>query len=141
MAGTPNAAAVSRALKRQGFSPLPSGTVRRREGIRVSQSPRHVAVTVDLDNASRATELADDLFQALVASKYHVERMATNRLWVLARLDDPATTPATLVHRANVTRRGSGWGWRCSCGEEPNRSTRNRRTAEGWAKDHERAHA
>lgn len=80
----PNAAAVSRALRRQGFRPLPSGTSRNREGIRVSQSPGHVAVTADIDRTGNATELVDEMFQALASSGYHVERMATNRLWVLA---------------------------------------------------------
>ncbi len=40
------------------------------------------------------------------------------------------------AHDATVNRRGGGWGFRCTCGEAPNRSTRQRRIAEGWADTH-----
>ncbi len=43
----------------------------------------------------------------------------------------------TSEHHAAVTRRGSGYGFRCTCGEEPNRSSKQRKVAEGWAKSHE----
>jgi hypothetical protein len=41
------------------------------------------------------------------------------------------------VHRAQVTKRGSGYGYLCSCGDAPNRSTRRRADAERWARLHE----
>ncbi len=47
---------------------------------------------------------------------------------------------ASQQHHATVTRRGSGYGYRCTCGQEPNQSTKQRRTAEGWAKIHEASH-
>jgi hypothetical protein len=42
----------------------------------------------------------------------------------------------TETHVAHADRRGGGWGFRCSCGEAPNRSHRHRRVAERWARDH-----
>lgn len=80
----PNASAVSRALRRRGFRPLPSGTSRNREGIRVSQAHGHVTVTADIDRLGNATELVDEMMQALAACGYRVERMSATRLWVLA---------------------------------------------------------
>ena len=45
-----------------------------------------------------------------------------------------------MSYHAKVTRRGSGWGYRCTCGEAPNQSTRQRRTAERWARLHQVEH-
>lgn len=44
------------------------------------------------------------------------------------------------THTTTITRRGSGWGFRCSCGHSPNRSSRRRRDAERWADQHRRTH-
>lgn len=40
-------------------------------------------------------------------------------------------------HVTRLSRRGGGWGFRCSCGESPNRSHKHRRVVEGWAARHE----
>jgi hypothetical protein len=40
-------------------------------------------------------------------------------------------------HKTIVSKRGGGYGFRCSCGEAPNRSTRQRKVAEQWARAHE----
>lgn len=67
---TITAASISGRLKRAGFHPLPSGTSRNREGIRVSRAalPGAVTVRVDLDSDSAAEKLAAELEQSLTAS-------------------------------------------------------------------------
>lgn len=67
---TITAASISGRLKRAGFHPLPSGTSRNREGIRVSRAalPGAVRVTVDLDSDSAAETLAAELEQTLTDS-------------------------------------------------------------------------
>ena len=71
---------VSRALRRAGFRPLPSGTPRTREGLRVSRAATHVVVLVDLDSASAAARATDDVFDTLAAKGYVVDRVAPNRV-------------------------------------------------------------
>ncbi len=42
-------------------------------------------------------------------------------------------------HITQITRRGSGYGFRCSCGEQPYRSSKRRSDAERWAELHKAA--
>lgn len=67
------AAAVSRALRAGGIRPLPSGTPRDREGVRVSSSILESAsVTVSIDAPGARARLAAAVEEALTAASYHV---------------------------------------------------------------------
>lgn len=63
-----SAAAVSRFLATKGIRPLPSGTSRMREGVRVSGSLGTVSVSVDLDSDRDAKFLTDEIVAELVAA-------------------------------------------------------------------------
>lgn len=69
------AAGVSRALRRHDIRPLPSGTARSREGIRVTTSytDARAGISVDLDNTARAERIALLVTAALKAEGYTVE--------------------------------------------------------------------
>lgn len=74
---------VSRTLAAAGERPLPSGTSRMREGIRVSSyGGGRVAVAVDQDNDREATARADDLVSILEDAGYTVERQRPTYLVV-----------------------------------------------------------
>lgn len=79
---TLQASAVSRKLRAGGLRPLPSGTPRSREGVRVSQTPGHVSVLADVNAPSLAVVLADTAFAILAAANYRVERISDTLLWV-----------------------------------------------------------
>jgi hypothetical protein len=40
------------------------------------------------------------------------------------------------AHVTHIVRRGSGWGYQCSCGHAPNVSSKQRRVAEKRARLH-----
>jgi hypothetical protein len=69
------ASAVSRALKEAGIRPLPSGTPRTREGLRVRRTihPLYVAyVVADYDLDREALDVAIAARQALIGAGYRV---------------------------------------------------------------------
>lgn len=71
------AAVVSSTLRRAGIRPLPSGTPRGREGVRVSRGVggatiAHVSVLIDSTRERKS--LTDDVAAALTAAGYNVER-------------------------------------------------------------------
>jgi hypothetical protein len=69
------AAAVSRALRKQGITVLPSGSTRMREGVRVSSFTGVAAsVSVDLDAPGQARRLTDHVIEALHAAGYRTTR-------------------------------------------------------------------
>jgi hypothetical protein len=70
-----SAAAVSRALSRAGLRPLPSGTSRTREGIRVTRAaPGAAWVNVDMfDHPRDALYLAAEAAKALRAAGFTAE--------------------------------------------------------------------
>lgn len=80
------AAAVSRTLARSGHRPLPSGTSRMREGIRVCRAApgmRYSAiVSVDFDQDAAAERRADDLETILRDAGFRVERTGSAQLTV-----------------------------------------------------------
>lgn len=65
-----SAASVSAALRRGGLRPLPSGTSRMREGLRVSRSWQSVRVTADLNSNRDAIEMAKWAAEILTAAGY-----------------------------------------------------------------------
>lgn len=68
------AAAVSRALRAGGLMPLPSGTARGREGIRVTAGVLSTtSVIVSIDAPGARARLADSVSEVLVAAGYAVE--------------------------------------------------------------------
>lgn len=69
------AAAVSRTLREAGMRPLPSGTPRSREGIRVSRTslPATAYVSVDVDLPRKAARMAADVAEVLTEAGYAVE--------------------------------------------------------------------
>lgn len=75
---------VSRVLREAGFRPLPSGTSRMREGLRVSQSGTEVRVTADLDSWRAAARLADDAADALIG-RYDLDWASKQAFYVSAR--------------------------------------------------------
>lgn len=68
------AAAVSRTLRAAGMRPLPSGTARGREGIRVSRGTHGTSVAVILDAPSERARLTADVVKALTDAGYEVTR-------------------------------------------------------------------
>jgi hypothetical protein len=68
------AASVSRTLAQAGVRPLPSGTSRMREGVRVRRSTGdRVLVSVDLDSANDRMLLEDEIVAVLRAEGFSVE--------------------------------------------------------------------
>lgn len=71
------AAAVSRALRAGGLRPLPSGTPRSREGVRVSPSVfETVSVVVSIDAPRQCARVAADVEEVLADAGYTVETQA-----------------------------------------------------------------
>jgi hypothetical protein len=66
------AASVSRSLASEGLRPLPSGTSRNREGIRVRSGCDSVTVVVDLDSDVERDLLALDVAAALRSHGFSV---------------------------------------------------------------------
>lgn len=66
------AASVSRTLASNGLRPLPSGTSRNREGIRVSRSSVGVRVVIDLDSPREAALLTQEVTATLRGEGFHV---------------------------------------------------------------------
>ena len=66
------ASTVSRKLARAGLRPLPSGTPRSREGIRVSDSTYWVRVAIDIDSTRLAAEISAAVRSALLDAGYRV---------------------------------------------------------------------
>lgn len=72
------AAAVSRILASAGERPLPSGTTRRREGIRVSASVSGISrVFVDHDNEREAARRSEALEEILKQAGYVIQRTSS----------------------------------------------------------------
>lgn len=80
-----NAAAVSRTLARAGLRPLPSGTSRMREGIRVSRGIADVVarVIVDFDDEAAAARRSVEV-EEILSTAYTVERTGPTSLAVKA---------------------------------------------------------
>lgn len=70
------AAAVSRKLRAAGIRPLPSGTSRMREGVRVTTDAldNTANVSVDIDLPRKAARIANQIEEVLVAAGYTVSR-------------------------------------------------------------------
>jgi hypothetical protein len=66
---------VSRHLAKVGLRPLPSGTSRMREGLRVSKSWQKVRVTADLNSSREAADLAIAAREALIAAGFVIETL------------------------------------------------------------------
>lgn len=84
-------AAVSRALRAAGFAPLPSGTPRHREGVRVEVGAKllgTVRITVDTGLEGRDTRLAYAMSEALVIAGYEVDQepLKDGSTYLLTRL-------------------------------------------------------
>lgn len=76
------AAAVSRTLRTAGMRPLPSGTARTREGMRVTSSVLgQVNVSVDIDAPGRRRRIAQDAMEVLAAAGYAVGPLAWEDGW------------------------------------------------------------
>lgn len=69
-------ATVSAFLRRAGLNPLPSGTPRTREGIRVSRALNGCTVIVDLDAPTAQHRLADEVEEVLTSHGYSFNRNA-----------------------------------------------------------------
>lgn len=75
---------VSRKLRQAGMRPLPSGTPRDREGVRVSGSSRRtglpsldaVSVVVSIDGPAHRARIAVDVVEVLTGAGYIVEETA-----------------------------------------------------------------
>lgn len=66
------ASAVSRRIREDVMRPLPSGTPRGREGVRVSGHLQGASVAVDIDLPGKAARIADAITEALTAAGYTV---------------------------------------------------------------------
>lgn len=93
-----NAAAVSRAIRSAGFRPLPSGTPRHREGVRVEKSVLgSVNVTVDTGSSSRNDRLRYQIADALVLAGYEVDSRTVklDQIYSIASLSVTRSTQST----------------------------------------------
>jgi hypothetical protein len=70
---SPSASHVSRVLAEAGERPLPSGTSRMREGIRVTNSIGYVRVVVDHDSHRESAQRAEVLRDILVGAGFCVD--------------------------------------------------------------------
>lgn len=94
MRNQPAAQSVSRVLADAGERPLPSGTSRMREGIRVTKnSGTGVAVIVDHDSERESAERADRLATILTDAGFTLERPYPNHLRVTGKAEAKAQHP------------------------------------------------
>lgn len=77
-----SSASVSRQLRVAGFRPLPSGTPRTREGIRVSGKKGRVIVAASFDSESTGARRAADLAAVLNELGYDVRHITPTLLSV-----------------------------------------------------------
>jgi hypothetical protein len=98
-----SASSVSRDLAALGVRPLPSGTSRMREGVRVTGSLGTVRVSVDLDSENMARRRADDIEEALRGKGYTVERASEQAVVVRGRATEARpSSPQTPARSGDV---------------------------------------
>lgn len=71
--GTSRAAAVSAALHKTGLHPLPAGSPRTREGVRVTWGYGSVSISVGIDAPAAMLAIKDELWLRLEELGYTVE--------------------------------------------------------------------